>query len=169
MSTIEKDWITKSGLRAVVLIVAWGGRQRHRCGYVAMPPGHPMHGASYGEPHPLLTQDEADHSTIGKKSPILALTAAVRGDEDGERVRRSPDVVFDCHGGITFSGGNKGYPVESDCWWFGFDCAHCDDGEIEEDPRWPRRGEVRTLEYVEAECERLAGQIVARFPFPVPA
>lgn len=33
----------------------------------------------------------------------------------------------DCHGGLTYSGGDN-YPVKSDLWWIGFDTAHCYDG-----------------------------------------
>ena len=40
---------------------------------------------------------------------------------------------FSCHGGLTYSGGgeNSSYPISSDLWWFGFDCAHCGD-----EPDW---------------------------------
>lgn len=41
--TIEKDWITPSGLRAVVVAIRTG----HRCGYVAVPKGHPLYELSY--------------------------------------------------------------------------------------------------------------------------
>lgn len=78
-------------------------------------------------------------------------------------------------------GGGKGshYPIDSDLWWFGFDCAHAGDGKdlklayekfpeerehisrlIEFEKRFPSRGEVvRTEEYVAAECKRLAEQL----------
>lgn len=41
------------------------------------------------------------------------------------------EAYFSCHGGITFADGgeNSNYPIESDLWWFGFDCAHCDDAK----------------------------------------
>lgn len=166
--TIEKDWITVAGLRAVCWMCTSMGRKTHRCGYVEVPAGHPLHGISYGEPCDLFTQADADGQTLGKKSPILMLTAAVRGDDDESRVRRSPDIVFDCHGGLTYSGGGDSYPAAGDGWWFGFDCAHSGDGVIEPseiDLMYPRDGdEVRSLEYVEQECERLAAQIVERFP-----
>ena len=43
--TVERDWTTRAGLRAVVLIqVGW-----HRCGYVAVLPEHPLHGKQYNE------------------------------------------------------------------------------------------------------------------------
>jgi len=65
------------------------------CGYVAVPPGHPLHGLSYHAP-------------------------------------TCPD--FAVHGGLTYAGGCDEHichvprPGEPDnVWWFGFDCAHCDD------------------------------------------
>jgi hypothetical protein len=162
---VEKDWITKAGLRAVVLVIGYHAeRKSHRCGYVEIPEGHRLHGVSYGTPMLDIPKKAAEGATLGNKSPILAFTAGC-GALDGETVRRSPDVVFDCHGGLTYSGGKDGYPVaESQGWWFGFDCNHCDDGQIDPDPRWGRYGVVRELPYVEAECERLAEQIVAMFP-----
>jgi hypothetical protein len=39
---VEKDWITEAGLRACVLFV----NDSHRCGYVAVPSGHRLHGVS---------------------------------------------------------------------------------------------------------------------------
>lgn len=41
--TIEADWTTKAGLRAVVVVHPMG----HRCGYVAVPPEHKLHGEDY--------------------------------------------------------------------------------------------------------------------------
>jgi len=164
---IEKDWTTNSGLRAVVLIVLRDdGTRRHRCGYVGLPVGHPLHGVEYGDQADCLTRDLVDAAKIGKKSPILAFTAGCGSDADG-LVRRSPDVAFDVHGGLTYSGGSNDYPAINDgLWWFGFDCAHCDDGEIDYDDRFgfpPRGGVIRSLEYVTEECESLAEQIVTVF------
>ena len=87
---------------------------------------------------------------------------------------------FSCHGGLTYSGGgeNSSYPISSDLWWFGFDCAHCGD-----EPDWnstlkafPEQynqiyqqkmigkmfhseWKIRTTEYVENECKALAEQL----------
>lgn len=56
-----------------------------------------------------------------------------------------------CHGGVTYSGGGEKsqYPVESDLWWFGFDCGH------EEDHNVPK-------EFVANECKKLAEQLLER-------
>lgn len=43
---LERDWTTRAGLRAVCLLV----HNSHRCGYVAVPPGHPLHGQDYDKP-----------------------------------------------------------------------------------------------------------------------
>lgn len=111
---IEKDWTTKAGLRAVVVMVDDGS---HRCGYIAVPDGHSLHGEEY---------DAFD---------------------------------VDVHGGVTFSGhGSEGYPASGTDWWFGFDCAHFGDATS-----YSRRGVFRSLEFVEAECESLASQIIAKY------
>lgn len=127
---VEKDWTTKAGLRAVVVIHPAG----HRCGYVGVPQGNPSHGKSY------------------------------------------ENIDADVHGGLTYSGGGKTYPAESEkLWWFGYDCAHLGDAR---DPEL-MQGEykklydkgllreldfegdmVRSLGYCVSECESLAKQLV---------
>jgi len=44
---IERDWTTSAGLRAIVVIGGLG----FRCGYVGIPPGHPLHGVDYAQDH----------------------------------------------------------------------------------------------------------------------
>lgn len=164
---IEKDWTTAAGLRAIVIVCKKrGDRRSHRCGYVQVPEGHPLHGIEYSAPMTAIPKEAAENAKLGKKGAILAFTAGVNA-LDGETIRRSPDVVFDCHGGLTYSGGD-GYPA-SGGWWFGFDCHHSGDGEIDPAPEWPMRGEVRELDYVADECESLASQIVAMFPMKAAA
>ena len=155
--------MTASGLRAVCLVVNLRGRRRHRCGYVEVPPGHPLHGVGYRESTDVIPRSAIDSATLGTKSPMLLLTGAVDA-LDGEDVRRSPDIAFDAHGGLTYSGsGQEDYPVKSDGWWFGFDCSHYLDSPIDPDPLWPSDGVVRSEEYVVSECERLAQQITEMF------
>lgn len=99
-------------------------------------------------------------------------------DED-ERIRI--EAYFQCHGGITYAGGGEhsSYPIESDLWWFGFDCGHAGDKAdlsyaIE---KFPKQAEqlkrqkrindmysiegdiIRTEEYVAEECKKLAEQL----------
>lgn len=166
MSTIiERDWITHAGLRAICLVVLHdSGRKSHRCGYVEVPIGHPLHGVEHGEQVPNITQADVNKVQLGKRGPMLLLASVCRSDGDGV-IRRSPDILFDVHGGLTFSESGKfGYPVQSDGWWFGFDCNHYADGHVDFDEKYSRYGIVRTQEYVEAECDRLSAQIVAKFP-----
>lgn len=113
---IEKDWITKSGLRAVVMT---HDRMGHRCGYVGIAKDSPLAGKNYD------------------------------------------NVDVDVHGGLTFGKANPKYPVESDLFWFGYDCAHAGDlvpglGYSDSED------EERTLEYCIDECESLAKQLMEK-------
>ena len=86
----------------------------------------------------------------------------------------------DCHGGLTFSSRSMGekYPIESDLWWFGFDCAHYGDGKdldlaIRYFPNlaetlmkimhcecmFPTYEPVRSCDYVAENCISLANQL----------
>lgn len=165
---VERDFVS-SGLRCVVLGLDMG----HRCGYVGVPRGHPLHGVGYHEQAACLSQDMADQATVGKKSPITVITSTCSSDGDGI-IRRSPDVVFDVHGGLTYSGSSDEYPVPSDLWWFGFDCAHYNDAK---DPTLmseryldieryygANEGEIRSEAYVVSECESLAKQLTQLQP-----
>lgn len=100
------------------------------CGYVEVPEGHPWHGRHL---------DYLGHVNV--------------------------------HGGITFAGDIVEPMIEgSSGWWIGFDCAHAGDYMPSLDSTlksaFPDRGrsaligwEYRTLEYVRAECARLAEQV----------
>lgn len=106
----------------------------HWCGYVGVGPEHQFHGKDY---------DEVGASVHG------GLTYADGCDEEGDEARAV------CH-----------IPAEGrpdNVWWLGFDCAHCDDlspglQAINMGVTW---GEYRTFEYVKAECEQLALQLIA--------
>lgn len=157
-NTVERDWTTEAGLRAVAILI----HGMHRCGYVEIPKGHPLYGVDYNEETDALDFDP-DDILVGKKTAMLAVTATV-GGTDGE-IRRSPDIAFDVHGGLTYAdSGENGYPVESNGWWFGFDCGHYGDGSLNPTIAEFDEGPVRSEEYVVAECERLSEQIVAAFP-----
>ena len=158
--SVEKDWTTEAGLRAVVIA------DRHRCGYVGVPKGSVLFGKGYNDEIDQISQEAADSVTIGDKSPLLIFTATC--GTDGDRVRRSLDLLIECHGGLTYAGGNGDYPVTSDLWWFGFDCAHCDDAplnpsgfELELDGKYLTYGEIRSLDFCEAQCESISRQLVA--------
>lgn len=148
-NTIEHAWITKAGLAAVVIMTEMG----HRCGYVAVLPDHSLHGVGY--------YDE---------------TYALK-DQKGT-VPTTPEMVFDVHGGITFSGVptllKKLDEYDLNPWWFGFDCAHAGDAASPEYYTSMRRefpdkpflwepalgyGVHRDLEFCITHCESLAVQI----------
>jgi hypothetical protein len=158
---LEKDWITTAGLRAVVIICESNGRKTHRCGYVEVQKTSPFYGVDYSTPCTHIKQEQVDQATFGLKSPILLFTAIVNGDDENS-IRRSLDIAIDVHGGLTYSGEGEEYPIPNTAWWFGFDCHHAGDAEIEPDPRWSAwEGVVRELDYVEAQCESLAVQLAA--------
>lgn len=140
---IEDTWLTPYGLRAVCMII----RKMHRCGYVEVPPKHPLHGCGYSEEVDML-----------KVNPRL-VGGALAGDDTMIRV----EGLIEVHGGLTFSGSGEDYLPEGDGWWFGFDCAHAGDG-LMNNPIMSHMGKedtVKTLDYVREECTRLAGQLAA--------
>lgn len=159
-ATVAKDWTTAAGLRAVVLMTSMG----HHCGYVAVPAGHVLHGCEYSAPHAALSTPD-DDEPLGKRSPIAVMCAAL----DASRLQ-APDMVFNVHGGLTYSGGSATYPAVSDDapWWFGYDCAHLGDSpkpassDAEDSYFYGSGGEFRDLDYCAAECESLARQIVEK-------
>ena len=98
-----------------------------------------------------------------KMGSIQILCAAGKNLDD----LNSPEYVFEVHGGLTYSGNGgdkrKGtYPVESDLWWFGYDCGHAGDAPAPGSRMAQYRfdGDIhRTLEYCINECELLATQL----------
>lgn len=163
-SVVEKVWVTEAGFKAAVVLM----RGSHRCGYVAVPVGHPLHGLDYSTATPYL-QEIPEDEPVGDRSALTVLLACGRED------MRSMDIVFDVHGGVTWANkfvikeGTEDSPFKdlaTDEWWIGFDCAHCGDGKypyefedgsilestVSHDP-------VRSQEYVEMHCESLAQQI----------
>jgi hypothetical protein len=160
---IEKDF-EHEGLRCVVVMQPMG----HRCGYVGVPKEHPLYGLDYGTKTKALSSKAMSDIPI-EKAGVGQMLKARLGEYSEEFI--SPEMFFSVHGGITYSGGGEqsNYPVESDLWWFGYDCAHFGDGKdlsvVSERERgfemmYPTRGEVRTTEYCISECKSLAEQLV---------
>lgn len=153
MHTIEKEWTTESGLRAVVIMNIYRNRS-HRCGYVGVQRDNPLFGLGHNKQTPLITKEMVQELELGKKSPILFIIAGVDADEDGD-IRRSLDVLIDVHGGITYadSANTSDYPVPDEeynpLWWFGFDTAHSGDNPVGGQP----------LDYCVAQCESMAQQL----------
>lgn len=165
---VEREF-EHAGYKCVVIFGSIG----HRCGYVGIPKNHPLYGKDYSDYLEIKKTDVGDREVSG----IFPLLGACL-DED-ERIRI--EAYFQCHGGITYAGGGEhsSYPIESDLWWFGFDCGHYDDArdlrlayerfpkhrerlamQIEVEDRFCIDGlTVRTEEYVAEECKKLAEQL----------
>jgi hypothetical protein len=165
MYQVEKIWRHKSNI-CIVLLTSMG----YRCGYVGIQSSHSLYNIDYSQDCEFLHSklDGLKQSEIGKRGVIPPLCW------DGERV--TPEILFNVHGGITYAGGSKDYPVPVSeiigyqPWWFGYDCGHSGDAtdlsvvsrelrEIEE--RYPVDGVVRSLEYCISECESLPDQLEA--------
>lgn len=147
-STIVKDWTTKAGLRAI--IVLYGG---HHCGYVELPKDHPLVGVGYNDESPALEKlwKKVQEGEIGKRGVIPIFCS------DG---KARPAVVFDVHGSITFSG-MLSY-ANNDNWWYGFDCLHDGDKSLDDESGYGvfHDGVFRDEVYVTEECENLARQVM---------
>lgn len=154
------------------------------CGYVGVSPGHPLHKVPYSEHvaalRPLLEKLKGMPMSEVELTFSRCIELVMAGN-----LEPSPAVVLDVHGGITFSDGcdpdgpicHTPKPGESDdVWWFGFDCGHCfdymprmvadDKRRFQEDgnPIWlstHAEDVYRNVDYVRAECYRLAEQLVA--------
>lgn len=174
MKINESDFEYK-GYRCVTTFTEMG----YRCGYVGIPEGHPLYGKKEDVKLNMTIREMAEKETeVNKRNSVSTLLLEM-ADED-ELVELG--AYFNVHGGITYcSGGHDSkHPIESDLWWFGFDCGHCCDApDIEkmedlwgDDPKIRRRideplsipilvdMEVRTMEYVQEECKRLVDQII---------
>lgn len=154
------------GLKCVVLLTSIG----HRCGYVGVGNNSFFYGKKYYEDlkKPELLE-KIRKEPIGKRNILNLLL--------WDRKKITPELLFDVHGGITYSDNKKDYPiVDHHLWWFGFDCNHCDDAKdwkttkknfpkeewenyYKVDQMYPIQGIIRTKEYVEQECKNLAAQI----------
>lgn len=166
---VENDFISVEGLRCVGIAITDMG---HRCGYVGVPKGHVLYGIEYHATLPdavsFVTEEILESAEMGSRGAIPVFFSAFSGNSN------RLDVVIDVHGSLTYSGGGEGakYPVpDTGLWWFGFDCAHCDDGKdfsIMDDSTkeqynqgllWHGTGIVRSKEYVESHLRLLARQL----------
>lgn len=113
----------------------------HRCGYVGLPPDHPLYGIPYWP--------DTDHPAYDIMLDIdthAGLTFADKTSEDEDA-----------------------YPDTGNYWWFGFDCAHPGDApdpeileEFNSTPPFDRgNGTIKGLDYVVLACNSLADQLYA--------
>lgn len=157
--TIEADFEYQD-LRCVVVMTEMG----HRCGYVGIPNTHVLYGKYYSDT--IGKFSDIKENNIEKMSPINVMLLAFEQPEDDSPVRI--DCYFNVHGGITYAGEGD-YPVKSDLWWFGYDCAHAGDAKDikaiqderlrEIEAEFKNYGVVRTLDYCINECKSLAEQL----------
>lgn len=165
---VEHDF-EHCGYKCIVIFNSNG----FRCGYVGIPKSHPLYGKDYQDYLDIKKADVGDREVSG----IFPLLSACLDDDERIRI----EAYFQCHGGITYSDGGKNskYPIESDLWWFGFDCGHAGDkNDLEYALKmFPGRAEeyryriafesefyidgniIRTEEYVASECKKLAEQL----------
>ncbi len=124
-------------------------RNRHGawCGYVGLPPGHPLHGVDYNDLPPLAVHGGVNFSEH---------CAEIDGAEEGPYICHVPE---------------PGRPGE--VWWLGFDCGHAFDlrptmeAELAKLPGWPPiprpagypRATYRPFSYVQSEVTQLAAQL----------
>src|SRR5688572_19554792 len=110
------DWVDEAtGLACAVRRGGVGAL----CGYVGVPPGHPLFGLSYDDLVPLAPED--GEAEIGRDvGAIDALVSALGGEH--ERGVTRVGMTLHAHGGLTFSGPDLGGEAPAGLWWFGFDC-----------------------------------------------
>ena len=106
------------------------------CGYVGVPPEHPLHGKDYEIPD------------IEVHGGLTYADACQENASEGHGICHIPE---------------PGRPA--DVWWFGFDTAHCGDYcpryDGDKSPRTRGNLTYRTIGYVKAECASLAKQLAA--------
>lgn len=141
---VEKEWMTKGGLKAVCIRVTLG----HLCGYIGLEKSNKLYGLSYSDDMPDGDWDQLKNTAIGKRGPIDLLHSAAAMQEG-----RQPEIgaFFDVHGSITYMETKNNYPIKTDdeLTWVGFDCAHYND-----------LSDPKDLRYVIKECESLSKQLV---------
>ena len=140
---VIKQFETKPGLQAAILKVY----DSHLCGYVEVSKESRLHGVKCSDPCEFIEPPLND--SMGGRGVIPLVLAASSGRGGSTR----PDVAFDVHGSITFSGGAYWLGDDLKGWWFGFDLNHYGDSGL-------RFNEP----YVASECEKLADQLALHEP-----
>ena len=148
---VEKSWQYKDYPCVVLMLRNDDLSLRHRCGYVAVPTGHIIHGLNCSDSIPNVLSSMIEKVKLGKTGKRGIIPIFLSPCCEKMRV----DVLFDVHGSITFSQAHDSldpYPIQlerADSWWLGFDAAHSGDSL-----------EKQTLEYMVQECENLVEQLI---------
>lgn len=117
------------------------------CGYVGVAESHPWFGIAYSGRLDRVETEESDWDAPTPESEIDVHWGLTFSDHCQEGADESSGI---CH---------KPAQGEPDhVWWFGFDCAHCDDFAPGMHGSW-RGGEYRTIDYVKRQVGRLAEQL----------
>lgn len=129
--TFEKvEWVDETTGLVCIAVDHYG----HWNGYVVVPPNHVMHGKAYYE--------------------CIKTPQCPNPDSKFWHCQHTPEDILEVHGGITFAGVLDFLQEDGDTrWLLGFDTAHGED--------LPMFGGVsKSLQYVQAECKKLAEQLV---------
>ena len=172
MLLIESEFEYK-GYKCVTTFTDMG----HRCGYVAIPEGHPLYGKQIDSQLKVTLAELCNDEEMGKVGKRGVWTLLGLPDNEDDQVNIGS--YFSVHGSITYADGGKNshHPIDSDYWWLGFDCGHygdCPDYDLLEklwgdnimvqhriqDRDIYEGCEVRTLGYVQQECKNLVSQII---------
>lgn len=130
------------------------------CGYVGIPPKHPLHGKGYSD-HIHAPKTLLKRSIDKDRIPIISMFCA-NADELADGII-SLDLCFDVHGGLTWADGHSGSPLHKaeGHWWFGFDCCHA--GDLSPSMDASKFGQedyiYRDLTFAKGECQDLARQL----------
>ena len=155
----RKEWMAH-GLRCVIQRIKHSG---HLCGYVGVPKGHPLYGASVFEPHPFFVERNLQEQV---EPPVIRaeyIAWAIRAFDERNSLTLTVAGRLTAHGGVNY--GDNHLPHEAlegiDLWWFGFSCDHSGDDYPSQSRVFSERyGYVyRDMAYVTEQTENLARQL----------
>jgi hypothetical protein len=166
-SKVMRVWKTAAGFKAAIILT----RGKFYCGYVGVDAKHPLHGLDYSSNSPYI-KDVTGEEELGQRGAMSLLRAEGR--------ETSPEIAFDVHGSITYAGtwdkNDWCRELDDGLWYFGYDCAHYQDGQFPDvdaegnmvPSRFDPGSELppKSLDFCIAQCESLARQILDKtLPF----
>lgn len=163
----EEDWVDDyTGYRcAIVRNTRVTGTL---CGYVGIPPEHPLHGKDWKHRIKLPEGGKSNFIVDTKLGPIDLMMEMFKDEEHPDSLPFS--LYTRVHGGINYADADENYPSPNKgLWWFGFDCGHAGDyapridaltARLMGHELGPKYGEkYRDWAYVKAEVTGLAAQL----------